>query len=534
MVENSFEEYKRELTPNFEREVVAFLNKSGGDIYLGIDDNENVIGINDIDGTQCEIKDRLKHNIEPSIMGLFDVNVVQRDGKKIIKVTVAKGVEAPYYLKKYGLTEKGCFVRIGSTVEPMQKDEREALFNKRLRNSIGKIPAPRDGLTFAQLKIYYEEMGLALNEFFMQNLELLTPDGKPNYAAYLLADENGVSLQVAKYGGKDRVNLIENKNYGRCSLVKAAKNILERLNIENTVYTKITRINRIEKPILNMVAVREAVINAVVHNDYTNGAVPKFEIFSDRLEITSAGGLPYGVTIDEFFNGRSCPRNKEIMRVFCDLEMVEALGTGMPRILNVYGKEAFDITTNFMNITFKFDEEALKLRDENLQGFDETTRVKNEKTKVKNDKKTKVKNDGTSTLVSDDNNLNLLDNLEKTEVKNNEKTEVKNNEKTKVKNDEFSKLVSSSNDLSLSDKQDKPKIKMSLEVKVKNLSKTSDKILAYMQDNPLITREMLAKLINISLSGIDWNIRKLKKAKKIKRVGTDKLGYWEVVKNKKS
>ena len=143
-------------------------------------------------------------------------------------------------------------MRIGSTVKPMQKDEREALFNKRLRNSIGKIPAPRDGLTFAQLKIYYEEMGLALNEFFMQNLELLTPDGKPNYAAYLLADENGVSLQVAKYGGKDRVNLIENKNYGRCSLVKAAKNILERLNIENTVYTKITRINRIEKPILNI------------------------------------------------------------------------------------------------------------------------------------------------------------------------------------------------------------------------------------------------------------------------------------------
>ena len=78
---------------------MAFLNKSGGDIYLGIDDNKNVIGINDIDGTQCEIKDRLKHNIEPSIMGLFDVNVVQRDGKKIIKVTVATGVEATYYLK---------------------------------------------------------------------------------------------------------------------------------------------------------------------------------------------------------------------------------------------------------------------------------------------------------------------------------------------------------------------------------------------------------------------------------------------------
>ena len=528
MVENSFEEYKRELTPNFEREVVAFLNKSGGDIYLGIDDNENVIGINDIDGTQCEIKDRLKHNIEPSIMGLFDVNVVQRDGKKIIKVTVAKGVEAPYYLKKYGLTEKGCFVRIGSTVEPMQKDEREALFNKRLRNSIGKIPAPRDGLTFAQLKIYYEEMGLALNEFFMQNLELLTPDGKPNYAAYLLADENGVSLQVAKYGGKDRVNLIENKNYGRCSLVKAAKNILERLNIENTVYTKITRINRIEKPILNMVAVREAVINAIVHNDYTNGAVPKFEIFSDRLEITSAGGLPYGVTIDEFFNGRSCPRNKEIMRVFCDLEMVEALGTGMPRILNVYGKEAFDITTNFMNITFKFDEEALKLRDENLQSFDEATRVKNEKTitLVNNDNdlnlldnqektrvKTRVKNGETITLVNDDNNLNLLDNQEKTRVKDKKIT-----------------LVNTDNSLDLLDNQKELEVKLPIELRVKNLKRTSDKILAYMKENPLITREVLAELLRISVKGLDWNIKKLKHEGKLKRVGNDRQGHWEVVK----
>ena len=73
----------------------------------------------------------------------------------------------------------------------------------------------------------------------MKNLELLTPEGKPNYAAYLLADDNGVSLQVAKYADTTRVNLIENRDFGKCSLVKALKGILDRMEVENTIFTKI-------------------------------------------------------------------------------------------------------------------------------------------------------------------------------------------------------------------------------------------------------------------------------------------------------
>lgn len=85
-------------------------------------------------------------------------------------------------------------------------------------------------------------------------------------------------------------------------------------------------------------------------------ATPKFEFFSDRLEITSAGGLPYGVTEEDFFNGYSSPRNKEIMRVFRDLDIVEHLGSGVPRILEKYGREAFEIRPNFLRIVFKYEE----------------------------------------------------------------------------------------------------------------------------------------------------------------------------------
>jgi predicted HTH transcriptional regulator len=91
----------------------------------------------------------------------------------------------------------------------------------------------------------------------------------------------------------------------------------------------------------------------MVHNDYSREIPPKFEIFSDRLEITSAGSLSEGMTEEEFFEGYSIPRNKEIMRIYKDLEMVEHLGSGIPRILQSYSKENFKFTANFLRMSFK-------------------------------------------------------------------------------------------------------------------------------------------------------------------------------------
>ena len=355
MPENHRIEYKREVTDDLEKQVVAFLNaRDGGVIYIGIDDDGSVIGVNECDQLQLVVKDRLKNNIQPSIMGLFEIIHEQRIGKDILRITVAGGLEKPYYLRKFGMTEKGCYLRIGSAAEPMPQAMIENYYSKRVRNTIGRMESPRRDLTFEQLKIYYEARGLHLNDAFMKNLELLTPDGKPNYAAYLLADENGISLQVAKYAGTDRVNLIENRDYGRCSLIKALKAVLDRVNVENTIFTKISYPLRQEQELINSIATREALINAVVHNDYSYGATPKVEFFSDRVEVTSMGGLPYGVTEADFFSGCSVPRNKEIMRVFRDLEIVEHLGSGVPRILKAYGKDAFEIRESFIRITFPF------------------------------------------------------------------------------------------------------------------------------------------------------------------------------------
>ena len=354
-IESHRVEHKQFLTDTFEKEVVAFLNyHEGGIIYIGVDKDGKIVGCQNPDETQLKIKDKLKHNISPSCLGLFEVILETIEEQSIIKIIIASGRETPYYIKKNGMSEKGCYIRVGSSSEPMNQTMIEDLFAKRVRNSLGNIKSRRQDLTFEQLKIYYEEKGLKLNEKFASNLELLTDDGYYNYVAYLMADSNGVSIKVAKYAGTNKVDLIENNEYGYCSLIKATKRVLEKLEIENKTAALITSTTRKEQPLWNKVALREAVINAIVHNDYTTENPPVFEIFSDRIEITSTGGLSIIKNIDDFFSGYSNPTSRELMRIYKDLELVEHLGSGLNRILEAYDKDSFVIKQNYMkNIFYK-------------------------------------------------------------------------------------------------------------------------------------------------------------------------------------
>jgi predicted HTH transcriptional regulator len=154
VTESSRVEYKSVLTDSLEKVAVAFLNAhEGGVIYLGIEDDDTVIGIDNVDEVQLKIKDRLRNNIQPSCMGLFDLTLEVKNGKQCIKITLASGSEKPYYLKKQGMSGKGCFIRVGSASEPMPVAMIERLFSQRTRNSIGHMLSPRSDLRFEQLKI---------------------------------------------------------------------------------------------------------------------------------------------------------------------------------------------------------------------------------------------------------------------------------------------------------------------------------------------------------------------------------------------
>ncbi len=258
MTETNRIEFKRELTKelDIEKEVVAFLNyREGGIIYIGIDDNGKPVGVKDIDDVMLRIKDRIRTGISPSPMGLFDVTIEYVEGVPVIKIFVSSGSEKPYCKSKYGLSERGCFIRVGTAAEPMPTAMIDDLYAHRVRNSLRNIRSPRKNLTFRQLRIYYESKGLTLNEHFMENLDLLTD-----------ADENSTSIKVAKYAGTDRDILIANNECGVSS-----------------------------------------------------------------------------------------PRNKELMRVFRDVDLVESLGSGMRRIGKVYSlKSIFSFSTNFIRTSIPF------------------------------------------------------------------------------------------------------------------------------------------------------------------------------------
>ncbi|MDR0380974.1 MAG: putative DNA binding domain-containing protein [Oscillospiraceae bacterium] len=366
-------ECKRELDAGtkLEKAVVSFLNyNGGGEILVGVSDDGTVYGISDSDGDQRKIADRLANNIRPKILGLFDVVVKKIDDKNIIRIIVSSGTQKPYYIRKQGMTESGCFIRVGASAHPMTEAMIERLITRRQTVTLSTMLVSRQNLTFEQLHIYYNEHGLALNAQFADNLDLRNSDGAYNYLAYLLADNNGASMKVAKYAGTDKIDLIENEEYGYRCLITAVYRVLDKLEIENRTFAKITSRNRLERKLFDAVALREAFINAVVHNDYNLGW-PVVEFYSNRVTITSTGGLIEGLSEEDFFKGFSMLRNRELMRVFKDVELVEMLGSGMQRILNVYDRSVFKITPGSIIATFPYAEDF----ERSLSGVD----VKNER-----------------------------------------------------------------------------------------------------------------------------------------------------------
>ena len=364
MQETNRIEFKRGLNDRFERTVVSFLNyPGGGEILVGVDDEGKAIGIENADLVQQKIVDRIRNNIGPETLGLFDVIHTRMEGKDVIRVIVSCGPERPYYIRKSGRTEKGCFIRVGSSTQPMTERMIDEMFTKRQPVTLQSMPSPRRDLTFEQLRIYYQEKKLNLTEKFIESLSLRHVDGGFNYTAYLLADENGLSIKVAVYAGTGKIDLYELSEYGYGCLITATKRLLDRMDSENRTFAKITYGGRQQKERVDKRSLREAIINAVVHNDYSKG-VPLVEIFSDRIVVTSCGGLVADLSEEDFFSCLSMPRNRELVRVFRDVEMAEQIGSGMTRILKAYDPSIFDLTPGFIVVTFPFAEPFITSNDE--------------------------------------------------------------------------------------------------------------------------------------------------------------------------
>jgi predicted HTH transcriptional regulator len=356
-------EFKKELAEGLEKEVVAFLNTQGGNILIGADDDGTILGLDDAKSLSLIVIDRIKNNIQPATLGLFNVEVKQAESKSYIRVIVAQGLEKPYYIKKHGMSSKGCFIRIGSQSSPMNQSMITDLYSRRAIQTLSNVLSPNQHLTFDQLKMYYGIRGFDVSgEFFLRNLGLYTDDGRFNYTAYLMSDDNGVSIKVARFRGMNKLDIIERNEFGRTCLIRSAYQVLDKLEVANATVVRVGgKAARKEIRLVDRDALREAVLNAIIHNDYILGSFPVFEIYDDRIEIVSSGGLPIGLSQEEFFKGLSHPRNRELMRIFSDMDLCEQLGSGMQKILRAYPRDIFSISDHFISVRFPYNEEALSI-----------------------------------------------------------------------------------------------------------------------------------------------------------------------------
>ena len=359
-------EYKRRVTEDIEKSVIGLLNASGGELYIGIDADGSVYGVDNYDEEIRKFNDKVRNNISPSALGLFTVTPKMGDnGKAYILIKIAGGSEKPYHLNAYGMSPKGCFIRVGTQSASMTQAMIDTLYARRSLHTLKNTVSPRQTLTFTQLRIYYDGMGFRTDsDNFLENLDLYTEDGKFNYLAYLMADSNGISIKIARYAGTDKIRILKKTECGERSLLKATYMMLDALDLYNQTAIEISYPKRVETRLVEPVALREAVLNAVLHNDYIKGAYPVVEFYSDRVEITSSGGLPPGLTKEEFFKGRSLPRNRELMRIFSNMELCEQLGSGMKRIMEVYRPEDYEISENFVVASFRYNEHALAVMNE--------------------------------------------------------------------------------------------------------------------------------------------------------------------------
>lgn len=205
-------ELKRKLTDGLQKEIVAFLNTFNGIIYVGVNDDGTVLGVTNLDEAQKRIADVITTQILPNPQNYIELGSKFINGKNVVEIKVKKG-DSLYYVKKYGRSANGCFVRIGTTCRSMTEEEISKAYVKSLKiekESIVDIENYNQQLSFSMLKNYYLAKGFHVNEKNFDTIyNLKNRSGKYNLLAGLLADENDVSIQVVRFAGNDRGELIE-------------------------------------------------------------------------------------------------------------------------------------------------------------------------------------------------------------------------------------------------------------------------------------------------------------------------------------
>ena len=340
-------ELKSTITNTFLKTVSAFSNYNTGKIIFGVDDTGQIIGLENIEELCLDLENKINDNINPKP----DFKFIKDNKKNIIILIVEEGLNKPYLYKGKAYKRNDT-----STVE-VDKVELNRLTLLGLNQYYEELKARKQDLEFKVLKKELEEK-LSLKNFskdVLKTLNLYDEKNGYNNAAELLADKNTFSgTDIAKFG-KNIDEILDRNLFTNISIISQFQNTLEVFN-RYYKYEQILGSERIEKELIPEKAFREVIVNALIHRTWDVNSNVRISMYEDKIEVSSPGGLPSGISKKEYLNGQiSQLRNPILANIFFRLKYIEMFGTGIRRINESYKnfavKPVFEVFENSIKIT---------------------------------------------------------------------------------------------------------------------------------------------------------------------------------------
>ena len=326
---------KGTLPASVPKEIVAFANTGGGVLYIGISDDGSVVGVENPDDVMTHLSNTAKNLILPDIMPFLQIETVEMEGRKVVKATVSVGTERPYYLQKEGLTPGGVFIRVGTACIPVNENGIRRMIIDTYGKSYEECRSINQNLTFETFSRKMKEKDLESGETQMKTLKMIGSDGLFSNLALLLSDQCPYTIKLAVFQGEDNTVFRDRREFTG-SLLKQLEEILTFLEIYNKTEARFERFVRTDYRDYPVDALREALLNAIVHRDYTISGSTLINIYSNHIDFVSLGGLVKGISMEAIRLGASASRNPNLAQVFFRLKYVESYGIGIRKIINLY------------------------------------------------------------------------------------------------------------------------------------------------------------------------------------------------------
>lgn len=343
-------EFKSGFTEEIYKEVIAFANTDGGVLYIGIDNDGNAVGLNNVDDEYTRITNGIRDAILPDVT-MFVKYTIQEN--KVVRITISEGTNKPYYLRSKGLKPNGVYVRQGTSSVQASSEQIRQMIKDSDGDDFESMRSLEQELTFASAVAAFESYGVDFSEEKYLALGMINKnDGLFTNLALLMSDQCQHSIKVAVFGDDENTTFKDNREF-KGSIFKQIDEAFRYIMLSNRTSSVFKGLERIDKSDYPEAALREALLNSVVHRDYSYSGSIIININDKQMEFVSIGGLLPGLTADDIRSGISQPRNKNLAEVFHRLKLIEAYGTGIRRIYKLYENCSVQPRIEVTHNTFK-------------------------------------------------------------------------------------------------------------------------------------------------------------------------------------